>query len=93
MRYCVATEKDPYLFMTSDQTLPGLGRPQEERTERTKKRTSFFGGGAEEDEEEETDSLNEEPEYEEEEEEDEEEPRENIREMLGGFMDKIKKLF
>ena len=93
LRYFVATEKDPYLFMTSDQTLPGLGRPQEEKPERTKKRASFFGGGVEEEEEEEADTLTEEPEYEEEEEEEEEEPRENIREMLGGFMDKIKKLF
>ena len=92
LRYCVAVEKDPYLFMNSDQTLPGLGR-SEDRQERSRKQSRERVPMFDDDDEEEADNIDTEPEYDEEEEEEEEEPRENIREMLGGFMDKIKKLF
>ncbi|MBQ7154039.1 MAG: cell division protein FtsA [Synergistaceae bacterium] len=84
LKYYVATEKDPYLFLKSDQSLPGLaGRSDDMRKTRRQA----------DEEPEEEEEIREEPEYEEEEYEEDEEPRENIREMLGGFMDKIKKLF
>lgn len=91
LRYCVATERDRYLFMKPNQTLPGLSEHVEEPAKKPKR--SIFGE-PEEEEEENVALEPEAPEDEEEEEEEiDEEPRENIRDMLGGFMRKISKLF
>lgn len=87
LKYCVATEKDPYLFLKPDQGLPGLSvRSVEERKPRRQ-------AVVPDEEPEEEPEVQPEPEYEEEEYEEDDEPRENIREVLGGFLDKIKKLF
>ncbi len=95
LKYYVATERDPYLFMESDQMLPGLSERSEKRERqeqnrqerRERERMNVYANDEE-------DGGNNEPEYYDDEEyEDDDAPRENVREMLGRFMDRLKGLF
>ena len=102
LKYHIITEKYPYTFIKSDQPLPGLAENSEERerqeqsrkARKERERLQGLNEPEEEDDEEEYSRANE-PEYEEEDdygEDEDDAPRENIREMFGGFMDKLKKL-
>ncbi|MBQ7559718.1 MAG: cell division protein FtsA [Synergistaceae bacterium] len=101
LRFHIMTEKDPYLFMESDQLLPGLSERSEkrerqeqkraERKERDRDRDNYY------DDEDNYDENDREPddEYEDEEyyEDEEEAPRENIGEFISKLKDRFKKLF
>lgn len=104
LKYHAVNERDPYMFIRSDQPLPGLSENSEERERqeqsRRARRERERGYEYEDEDEDEPDvNVRSKPEdediYDEGDGEgyDDEPPRENIREMLGGFMDKLKKLF
>ena len=102
LRYHAITERDPYMFIKSDQPLPGLAEDSEERSRQEQSRKSRRDRERDDYYEDRKDN---EPEDIDEADEpyagdddgydgdDDDQPRENIREMLGGFMDKLKKLF
>jgi len=97
LRYQIMTENDPYLFMESDQLLPGLSkdsekrkRQEEQRGERKKREEQYEP----EDDEEvfygpEDDYGDDDEDYE----DDEEAGRENVGEFLRNLKDRFKKLF
>lgn len=98
LKYSIAMERDPYLFMETDQVLPGLSDKSEQRARQEKIRQARTERQRNEDyilEETRAANNSTEPEYEDdyEEEYEDEAPRENVREVLGRFMDRIKGLF
>ena len=93
LKYNSITERDPYMFIKSEQPLPGL---MMDRTEEKKpRRPSIFGNlDDEEPEEEEPERIEpEEPDDYGEDGGEEEEPREKISEKLSRFMRKIGDMF
>ncbi|MBR6901985.1 MAG: rod shape-determining protein, partial [Synergistaceae bacterium] len=102
LRYQIMTEKDPYLFMESDQLLPGLsersekrGRQEQKRAER-KERERSREDRYEDDEnyDDENDNSYSDDEYEDDEYyEEEEAPRENMGELMRKLTDRFRKLF
>lgn len=102
LRYQIMTEKDPYLFMESDQLLPGLsersekrGRQEQKRAER-KERERIREDRYEDDEnyDDENDNSYSDDEYEDDEYyEEEEAPRENMGELMRKLTDRFRKLF
>ena len=91
LRYHAITERDPYMFIKSDQPLPGLMDRSEEQKPR-RNRTPLFDDTEDEDEE----AARPEPEYSVEEDEDEdedEEPREKLGDKFKRFMSKIGEMF
>lgn len=100
LRYQIMTENDPYLFMESDQLLPGLSkdsekrkRQEEQRGERKKREEQY---DPEDDEEgiyygpdDGDDYGDDDEDYE----DDEEAGRENVGEFLRNLKDRFKKLF
>ena len=103
LRYQIMTEKDPYLFMESDQLLPGLSehsekreRQEQKRAERKERERNRDNNYYDDEEEEDTDYENEsglEEEYEDEDYYEEDTPRENMGELLRKLKERFKKLF
>ncbi len=103
LKYFAITDSDQYVFMESDQVLPGLSDKSEKRArqeqERQERRKRDVYQNDEDNEDEEPEERREPPQYEPEDYEDdyddeEESPRDgNFRESLVKFMDKLKGLF
>ena len=101
LKYNAVTERDPYMFIKSYQPLPGLAdnseeRERQEQSRKARRDRERFSDYEDEEEEEREDYSRPEPEEWDDDETDEgvdDEPKENIKEMLGGFMEKLKKLF
>ena len=96
LRYQILTENDPYLFMESDQLLPGLSkdsekrkRQEEQRGERRKREEEYEP----EDDGEDVYGSDDEDIDDEYYDEDEDSERENVGEFLRNLKDRFKKLF
>ena len=90
LRYNSITERDPYMFIKSDQPLPGLSERTEERKPR---KPSIFDGTDEEEPEGEPSETEPEEPIDEGEDGEDEEPREKIGEKLNRFLRKIGEMF
>ena len=97
LKYYVLTEKDPYLFMESDQLLPGLSERSEKRERQEQKRAERRDRERERDyygDENDYDGDGDQEEYIEDEEYiDDDQPRENIGDMMRRLTSRFKKLF
>ena len=98
LKFHVMTENDPYLFMESDQLLPGLSERSEKRERQEQKRAERRERERDRNDDEDEDSNyyrneDEQEEYEEDEYYEEEQPRENIGELMRRLTSRFKKLF
>ena len=103
LKYFAVTERDPYLFIKSDQPLPGLSEDSEERIrqEETRKSRKLKALDIDDDDEEEDDDVPDTPKkrivddsgIDDDEDEDDDEPKESLGDKFKRFMKDIGKMF
>ena len=93
LKYQVLVENDPYLFMESDQLLPGLNKDSEKRARLEKERDERRARDREREDEDEEEYIPDDD-YDDYDDYDVDEPqRENVGEFLRNLKDRFKKLF